>query len=196
MEMIAQRKQRVYEEFGVPPGVQQQLNPFEGKASQQDGGGLGGEGGQGQRVVGDLTPAAKALNITIQNERKMIMNYANECLDLWTATARVHCAERSKQITPKHKKAHNPDNWKMKYIISGVQHISVYNDLYKNGIIKYDAFVRAYHRTYDIEYYEFEEETQLTLKEQNGVEPQPPEEDDDEGEGGAAKKKKKKKAKK
>lgn len=194
MEMIAQRKQRVWEEFGIPPGLQQQLNPFEGRAAAQDAGGIksGGGGGGGQRTIGGLTPTAEAWNITLQNERNWLMEYANEIIDRATSPHRVRAAAMHKRIPKSDPRAHNPNNWKIRFIINSVSHIRKIDELYHGGELEREYYIQCNSDIFSIPKNAFTEECMLTLKEQNGIQMEQPVRDKEGGDKKKAKAKTKK----
>jgi hypothetical protein len=196
MEMLAQRKQRTGEEFGIPAGLQQQLNPFEGRAAAQDAGGLGsgGGGGGGQRAIGGLTPVAELWGVTLKNERKWLTDYANLLLDYGTAGYRTRAADIHKSIGNPDKRSQSPDGWKIKLVISATPYIQKVSELYLGGEIKREYFVQTHCQAFGIPMEAWNEEAELTLREQNGMD-QPEAKDEEEGVDSKAKKKSKKSSK-
>jgi hypothetical protein len=180
LELLAQRKQRCWEIFNIPPGIQQQLNPFEGKAAAQESGGTGsgGGGGGGQRSLGGMTPTAEAWNITLNNERRWLMDYGNEIINRATAPHRVRRAAMCQRDPQSKRKTHDPDKHKIKFVINAVPSLAKLEELYDTGEVEREFMLQAW-------------STELTIPLSRFTE-----EGEEEGEGGEGGDKSKKKPKK
>jgi hypothetical protein len=164
LELLAQRKQRCWEIFNIPPGIQQQLNPFEGKAAAQESGGTGsggGGGGGGQRSLGGITPTAEAWNITLQNERSWLMDYANEIINRATTPHRVRQAAMCQRDPDSKKKTHDPDNHKIKFAINAIPYLAKLEELYFNKEIEREFMIQAWNTALNVPLSQFTAEGML-----------------------------------
>lgn len=173
----------VFNSLGLPLGVQLNINPY------LDKGAAVGKSTGGRENVSSDTTANEIYSQTIRDWKRRITNHAQNIVNEMTRTLRYDLADaligdieettktqkknkkrsRSSEKTPKLDRDQLSDEYTILWSIPCIPSDHVATELYRMGIMRYDAFKSIKCSRWDINPNALESKCKLTLQEMNGI---------------------------